>query len=88
MKLDKTEKNLVESLIVRFHKVWKNIEELETEITKITSVKETLLKELKTIRSEETNIISKLKEKYGEDHSLDLETFEIKETENKLFKKC
>ena len=80
MKLNKTEKKLITTLITRFNECWNSIEKLETDLTKLTSTKELLLNELKTIRGEETQVVNKLKEKYGEDHSLNLETFEIKET--------
>ena len=46
-----------------------------------------LLKQLKDIRKDETKIVDELKEKYGEQYSLDLETYELKETPKACLKK-
>jgi len=81
MQLNKTEKKLITSIVSRFKECWKDMETLEDDLSNLTKQKESLLKSLKAIRKEESKIVNKLKEKYGEDHSLDLETFEIKETE-------
>jgi septation ring formation regulator EzrA len=87
MKLEKNERIKVQSLIVRFHETWNEIENLEKNLTKISKLKEMLLKQLKDIRKDETKIVDELKEKYGEQYSLDLETYELKETPKACLKK-
>ena len=49
MKLEKNERIKVQSLIVRFHETWNEIENLEKNLTKISKLKEMLLKQLKDI---------------------------------------
>jgi len=80
MDLTKKEKTEILTIMDKFTKVHRDIEVLETELSRIEHKRTGLIKELKFIREEETTLVESLQNKYGAHASLDLETLEIIET--------
>jgi septation ring formation regulator EzrA len=71
------EKNIIREIMTRYSKVHLEIEKLEEQISEIKTQKDNLIKELKLIRKNESLVLESLKEKYGEDATLDLKTLEL-----------
>ena len=80
MQLTTTERNEIKGIINNFSSVHNQIEKLEIELKKIEGNRKDLMIELHSIRDKERKLVESLKNKYGENTSLDLETLQLIES--------
>ncbi len=80
MQLTVHERDEIKNIISKFSSVHNQIENLENELKRIEENRKDLMIELHTIRDKEKNLVELLKNKYGEDTSLDLETLQLVKT--------
>ncbi len=80
MQLTNLEKDEIKNIINNFSSVHNQIEKLESELMKIEKNRKDLMMELHSIRDKEKKLVESLKNKYGENTSLDLESLQLIQT--------
>ncbi len=77
MQLTVKERDEIRSIINNFRDVHKEIDTLENELLVIEKKREDLTANLREIRDKERTLVESLKNKYGANTSLDLETLQL-----------
>lgn len=75
--MTQNEKSKIKAIMQEYSSCYSEIELLEKEIERLLDNKNKLVERLHSIRDDEMIVVSELKQKYGEDASLDLEKLEI-----------
>jgi septation ring formation regulator EzrA len=75
--MTQNEKNKIKAIMQEYSSCYNEIELLEKEIERLLDNKNKLVERLYSIRDDEMVVVSELKQKYGEEASLDLEKLEI-----------
>lgn len=75
--MTQNEKSKIKAIMQEYSSCYNEIELLEKEIERLLDNKNKLVERLHSIRDDEMVVVSELKQKYGEEASLDLEKLEI-----------